>query len=156
MEGAPSVGVVSIVNEKEVLFEDLVVQYEGLIKAQIKKLNRHKQFDELYQIGLIALWDAQKNFDPAKGYFASYAKMYVKGRLLTFLKKEWRTEQHVQTALEPEMIENIADHPSRREGSFLIDQLKPLLKSTELRWLKRILFKQPYTNRNCQKIWCNG
>lgn len=75
-------------NEKERMFEELVAKYDGLIKSEVKKVLRHELYDDLYQIGLIALWDAQNNFDPTKGYFASYAQKFVRGRLMNYLTKK--------------------------------------------------------------------
>ncbi|OIJ15245.1 hypothetical protein BKP35_05190 [Anaerobacillus arseniciselenatis] len=121
-------------NVKEISFEQLAEKYEPLLKSQIKKLYNYELYDELYQIALIALWDAQKNFDPEKGFFPGYAKQYVRGRLLTYLKKERKYEQRVQTCLEPELLENIPEQTYENPKRFPVEKLKPLLTSKELIW----------------------
>lgn len=45
--------------------------------------------DDLDQVGIMALFEAHKRFDPKKGaQFSTYAWKFVKGRILTFLISE--------------------------------------------------------------------
>ncbi|RXJ01638.1 sigma-70 family RNA polymerase sigma factor [Anaerobacillus alkaliphilus] len=69
-------------------FEELVERFEPIIKKQIKVLRAYQYNEELYQIGLLAMWDASKNYEEGKGYFPSYLKKYIRGRMLNFLHKE--------------------------------------------------------------------
>ncbi|MCF6136800.1 sigma-70 family RNA polymerase sigma factor [Pseudalkalibacillus berkeleyi] len=64
-----------------------MVQYEPLIKKLIKRYNYVDGYDELFQVGRIALWEAYERFDSRKGAFPAYAKTYVTGRFLQFLRK---------------------------------------------------------------------
>ena len=48
---------------------------------------RYKDKEEFIQIGLIALWEASRAFDPAKGQFMSYAFTTIKGRMLSHIQK---------------------------------------------------------------------
>lgn len=68
-------------------FEEVASQYDPLIKSVIRKLHFYKNSEEMYQIGLIALWEAYEKFNPEKGSFGGYAKAVVKGRMLTALRK---------------------------------------------------------------------
>ncbi|UOE93883.1 sigma-70 family RNA polymerase sigma factor [Alkalihalobacillus sp. LMS39] len=69
-------------------FDFVATQFEPMIKKQIKALHLYKSYDEFYQMGLIALWEAHKNFDSKKGAFPAYAQSYVRGKMMTLLQKE--------------------------------------------------------------------
>lgn len=69
-------------------FEQLAIQYEPIIQRIIYSLHIYKNKDEYRQHGLIALWEASKRFNPAKGNFSTYAYQYIKGFMLMELTKE--------------------------------------------------------------------
>ena len=69
-------------------FEQLAHQYQPMIHKIIRSLNIYKSVDEFYQIGLIALWDAQKCFNEEKGSFTSFAYTSIKGRILNEMAKD--------------------------------------------------------------------
>lgn len=140
-EGALSVGVVYKMNVTELPFEQLVEKFEPLIKKQIKQLNQTVHYDELYQIGLIALWEASKNFDETKGYFPSFAQKYVRGKMLHHLKKEQTFQQRFQIYLEPESVEKIPAQEFQKQRPFPLERIVPLLSKTE-----RIWFVEYYEN----------
>ena len=73
-------------------FDALAAQYSKMIHSIIHTLHIYKNQDEFYQIGLLALWDASKNFDDQKASFATYAYSYIKGRMLSFLRSEKKRE----------------------------------------------------------------
>ncbi len=75
-------------------FEHVLADFEPLIKGQIKKLNLYRQYDEYYQVGVVALWEAYRNFNPQKGTFAAYALHTVRGHMLMMLRKERRFGDH--------------------------------------------------------------
>ena len=68
-------------------FEQLSKQYTPMIHKIINSLNIYKNRDEFFHHGLIALWEADKRFDPDKGNFTSYAYTYVKGYILSELRR---------------------------------------------------------------------
>ncbi|MFK9092468.1 sigma-70 family RNA polymerase sigma factor [Bacillus salipaludis] len=74
-------------------FEKLAEQYKPMIFKIIHSLHIYKDQEEYYQLGLIALWEANRNFDARKGKLASYAYMYIKGYLLMELKKCRKSEE---------------------------------------------------------------
>ncbi|MCM3715637.1 sigma-70 family RNA polymerase sigma factor [Alkalihalobacillus oceani] len=77
-------------------FEQLVTDYEPLLKSCIQKLNLYRDYEEYYQIGMIALWTAYCQFDPEKGAFPAYAQKVVRGHMLMFMKKEQHfSERHL-------------------------------------------------------------
>ncbi|TCP29776.1 DNA-directed RNA polymerase [Scopulibacillus darangshiensis] len=67
-------------------FEEIAEAFSPLIKKLIITYHILDEYDEMYQIGLIALWEAFRSFRPEKGCFPAYAKAYVKGHILTALK----------------------------------------------------------------------
>ncbi|WP_100332419.1 sigma-70 family RNA polymerase sigma factor [Bacillus xiapuensis] len=74
-------------------FEDLLETYSPMIHHVMKTLRIYKNREEFLQIGRIALWEADQNFDQAKGKFSSYAYTCIRGRMLDALKKSARREQ---------------------------------------------------------------
>lgn len=75
-------------------FEQLAAQYSNMIHSIIHSLHVYKNHDEFYQIGLLGLWDASKNYDEQKAQFTTYAYSFIRGRMLTFLRKEKKWEDH--------------------------------------------------------------
>ncbi len=76
-------------------FEELIKQYEPLVKSTLRRLGLQNDFDEAKQIGWIALWEAWKTFDPQKGAFPAYAKTMVHGRLKSYARKRYQTNQKI-------------------------------------------------------------
>ncbi|MFC0469147.1 hypothetical protein ACFFHM_00825 [Halalkalibacter kiskunsagensis] len=53
-------------NSKEKSFEEVLTLYQSIIRKQFVALRLYKDYDEFYQIGCIALWNAYQNFNPEK------------------------------------------------------------------------------------------
>ncbi|RHW37231.1 sigma-70 family RNA polymerase sigma factor [Neobacillus notoginsengisoli] len=68
-------------------FEPIADQYTPMIYSIIRSLHIYKNKEDFYQTGLIALWEATRNFQPEKGSFEGYAYRYIKGRMMTELTK---------------------------------------------------------------------
>lgn len=112
-------------------FEAVLVQYEPLIKRMIKRFSSVDSYDELFQVGRIALWEAYMKFDPDKGYFPAYARSYVNGRFLQLSKKDSfemieATEailtnklQYEECYLDPFILEEYIKDLSKRERMFV-------------------------------------
>lgn len=66
----------------------------------MNKLHIYKNKHEFYQVGLIALWEAKRNFQPEKGTFAGYAYSFIKGRMMTELAHAKRWEEATTAFLE--------------------------------------------------------
>ncbi|WML39509.1 sigma-70 family RNA polymerase sigma factor [Neobacillus sp. OS1-2] len=92
-------------------FEQLAEQYKPMINKIIHTLHIYKDQEELYQLGLIALWEASRRFDEGKGRLASYAYMYIKGYLLMELKKR-RKDAERNLYPSEEFWSIIVDHSS--------------------------------------------
>lgn len=89
-------------------FEQLTIQYQPMIHHIMHSLHIYKNKDEFYQLGLIALWEASRRFDPAKGHFAAFAYNYIKGTLLMELSKSRKVSEQMIYPKE-EFWENAVD-----------------------------------------------
>lgn len=69
-------------------FHQIAENYTPLIKSTIQQLHIYKDHEDMAQIGMIALWDAYRNYDPDKGPFGAYAKTMVRGRMLRALAQD--------------------------------------------------------------------
>ncbi|WP_169823943.1 sigma-70 family RNA polymerase sigma factor [Bacillus marinisedimentorum] len=68
--------------------DKMLIQYEPIVKKQLISLNNDFHRDDLYQVGMIGLWEAIERFDEEKGSFGAYAIKTVRGKMLTYLKKQ--------------------------------------------------------------------
>jgi RNA polymerase sigma factor (sigma-70 family) len=75
-------------------FEQVQEQYTPMIHSIIRKLSIYTNKEEFFQIGLIALWEAQRRFNPQKGLFSNYAYTYIKGSMMQELTKRKKEEEH--------------------------------------------------------------
>ncbi|MFD0049107.1 sigma-70 family RNA polymerase sigma factor [Actinomycetes bacterium NPDC127524] len=79
-------------------FTALCSQYTPMIHSIIRQLSIYKNKEDYFQIGLIALWEAEEKFSAEKGSFLSFAYSMVKGRILNELKKEARFDSRFTPA----------------------------------------------------------
>ena len=77
------------------VFEEVLLQYEPMISACIRKLNIYKNHDLYKQAGRIALWKAWVKFDEKKGDFTPFAYRSMYGAMLDELKREKRVEERI-------------------------------------------------------------
>lgn len=89
-------------------FEQISTQYTPMIYSIIGKLNIYHNKDEFFQLGLIAIWEAYKRFNPEKGDFTNYAYSYIKGRLQTEMTRSTKRHEREVPAVE-ELWEYIVD-----------------------------------------------
>lgn len=74
-------------------FEDCLNQYARMIKSLIKTIRIYKNYEDYYQVGLIALWNAYEHYNQEKGSFSNHAYVTVRGHLLNEMAKESKYEQ---------------------------------------------------------------
>lgn len=79
-----------------------------MIKSQMKKLRIYKNHDNFFQLGRIGLWEAYKEYDPARGTFQTLAIIKVRGEMLEQLKKE-RVHDERYTHVELQEFDYIPD-----------------------------------------------
>lgn len=79
----------------EELFTVIWTKYQPLLKSLANRYCIRGHYEEYLAEAGIALYEAFLQFDPQKGHFAPYARRYVMGKLLNYLRKELRyREQH--------------------------------------------------------------
>jgi DNA-directed RNA polymerase len=117
-------------------FTSLADQYQPMIHKIIHSLHIYKNHDEFYQIGLIALWNAQNNYYEEKGNFSSFAYTWVKGKMISEMAKDRKhSERYIYpeeefwkiaideaevTNLEEEFLQTYGESLSEKEKKWLI------------------------------------
>ena len=76
-------------------FENVLIQYEPMISASIRKLNIYRDHESFRQAGRVALWQAWTRYEEGRGHFAPYASRSIRGAMLDRLKGEIRFEENV-------------------------------------------------------------
>lgn len=68
---------------------DFVLQYEGLVYSIINKFSFYGDRDDLYQVSMIALLNAYKNYnkESSTAKFSSYAYFYIVGEVTEYIRK---------------------------------------------------------------------
>ncbi|MCM3760987.1 sigma-70 family RNA polymerase sigma factor [Alkalihalobacillus oceani] len=125
-------------------FEQVLTDYEPLIKSLIQKLNLYRDYEDYYQVGMIALWTAYCHFDPEKGAFPGYAQKVVRGHLLMFMQKEQQfSERH-------QLHDDHSDYRLIDQGSQQafeavsppLEDYLPLLSERERLWVVETFLQQ--------------
>lgn len=116
-------------------FEQLANQYQPMIHKIIHTLKIYKNIDEFYQIGLIALWEAQKNYQEEKGCFHTFAYTMIKGQILHQLARD---KKHEERTVFPEQgyWEYVIDPPTDQLMTFMKSNV-PTLTEKETKWLTK-------------------
>ena len=82
----------------------------GLVSFVLKKMKLNNNFDDYYDVGLVGLTHAVKNFDPEKGYkFNTFAVDCIKKEVLKQIQKEnalKRKEEKTKYSLDKEYKKN--------------------------------------------------
>lgn len=69
-------------------YEEMVLNNENLIYYVLKQLHLYNQLEEYYDIGMIGLCKAAKNYNENFGIkFSTFAVPYIKGTILTHIKR---------------------------------------------------------------------
>jgi len=143
-------------------FEQLAAEHSNMIHSIIHSLHIYKNQEDFYQIGLIALWDAGKNFDAKKGKFSTYAYSFIKGRILCALKKEkqhddlcycpseeyWNLLQCETDLLEKETLLSYFRHLTDREQKWVIQRFYEGLSNREIADMEHMKLA---TVRSCER-----
>jgi RNA polymerase sigma factor (sigma-70 family) len=129
-------------------FDQIAHQYQPMIHKLIRSLHIYRNQKDFYQTALIALWEAQKCFDPRKGDFPSYAYMYIKGKILTEMTFEnkkaersvypeeeyWCTieDQSAGMPLEAEQLLSYCDQLTEKERKWVLAKFLEGLSTEDL------------------------
>lgn len=75
-------------------FETFLQMNEKRIYFQIQRLHIHyADYDEYYTEGMLALWQAYKEFDDTKGNIGTFINYKIRFKLLDLLRKKVRTQE---------------------------------------------------------------
>src|SRR5699024_7089864 len=81
--------------------------HDRQIHYQIKRLNStHAWYDDFYSEGIVALWQAYKNYETGKGNLRTFLNYQIRFRLIDLQRKKIR-EQEVAERAEKEEKRNI-------------------------------------------------
>lgn len=124
-------------------FDHVLTQYTPLIKSQIKRLSLTQQYDEAFQVAMIALWDAHRRFTPEKGEFAAFAHLRVRGDLISYVRKEIRmAERFVLTDESSEhLLENLSIEDEYESSGFYFTPFLNQLSPRELLYVEQVLIQ---------------
>ena len=74
--------------------EDVLIENERLVYSIINKFSSFQDKDDLYQVGMIGLINAYKNFDQSKNTkFSSYAYFYILGEVKKYVRESLGIKQ---------------------------------------------------------------
>ena len=79
-------------------FEEVLIQYDPMISASIRKLNIYRDHEIFRQAGRVALWQAWTRYEEGRGHFAPYASRSIRGAMLDRIKGETRFEEKIVQA----------------------------------------------------------
>lgn len=108
-------------------FEEVLTKFEPMISAAIRKCRIYKNYEHYRQTARIALWQAWKKYDCAKGDFTPYAYRCIQGSILDELNREIRYETHYQ----PEEDSQLETHLPLEMDNEIASKLEGLLNSLE-------------------------
>ena len=66
---------------------DDILEYENLVRKIISKYNYYGDYEDLYQVGMMGLMKALKNYKYEGAKFSTYAYQYIIGEVTTFIRE---------------------------------------------------------------------
>ena len=123
---------------------DLLVDNEKLVYSIINKFSGYFDMDDLYQVGMIGLINASKNFNKSEGVkFSTYAYTYVFGEVNKYIRENnnlkigkdaIRLKKSIEKAKDI-MRQKLFREPTTLEVSLFLDM--PLEKVLEIETIKQ-------------------
>lgn len=126
-------------------FETLFEEHEALIKQVMNHLKIYRNFDEFYQLGRIALWEATIKYDPTKSSFEMFAFMTIKFKMVKELSKHNMVSQN-ERVLEEGQFQFVLDDQRATVDEFNEIEWLTILPQEE-RTLLKLAFFEDRTNR---------
>ena len=65
-----------------------ILDYENLVRKIISKYNYYGDYEDLYQVGMMGLMKALKNYKYEGAKFSTYAYQYIIGEVTTFIREK--------------------------------------------------------------------
>src|SRR5690606_11779681 len=97
-------------------FEQILEQYEPMISSILRKTNVYKNHEHFRQSARIALWEAWKKYDAARGHFAPFAYRTIQTTIFTELKKDTQYTER-QIPYEKDKLSTVAEYMNQSEAT---------------------------------------
>lgn len=87
-------------------FEMFFKANERRIHYQIHRLGIHGEwYEEFYTEGIVALWNAYREYDKTKGDIGTFLNYRIRYRLIDHIRKRKREEEHAEAVIEKQKVE---------------------------------------------------
>src|SRR5690625_2124468 len=103
-------------------FELFYRQHEARIHYQIHRLGiSGSWYDDFYSEGIVALWDAYREFDAARGNLGTFVNYKIRFRLIDLLRKKLRRQEIIEQAIEESRVSMESGNRHRGSGRPLVN-----------------------------------
>src|SRR5690625_2055033 len=103
-------------------FERFFHQHEARIHFQIHRLGISSSwYDDFYSEGIVALWDAYREFDESRGNLGTFINYKLRFRLIDLLRTKLRRMEIMEEAIEQEKLSHGSGNRHRGSGMPLVD-----------------------------------
>lgn len=111
-----------------------------MISSILRKTNVYKNHEHFRQSARIALWEAWKKYDSARGHFAPFAYRTIQTTIFTELKKDTQYTER-QIPYEKDKLSTVAEYMNQSEATDkqilqLVDLLKEKMTLEEFHFLE--------------------
>lgn len=124
-------------------FDEVLMKYEPMIYACVRRLRIYKDYEQFIQIGRIGLWNAWKRYQNEKGDFTPYAYRTIYGSMLDELKQSSAYDQHTFPT-ENDILQRLMGSAESVNGSSSLLEALESLTNRE-RHIIQLLFIDGYT-----------
>lgn len=130
---------------EELTFDEVLKKYKGLIVKLIKKWNFKYEYDDLYQMACLGLWDAYKFHNSNCGYcFGTLAEKTV----INYISQYRQNNNIDKMKRDTSNITNICSYDSHEGYKYSFVDQQDLYNEIEIRMLlKDVLNKLKYQNK---------
>lgn len=105
-------------------FEVFFRQHEARIHFQIHRIGiSTRWYDDFYSEGVLALWDAYRDFDEARGNLGTFINYKVRFRLIDLLRRKLRHQEVMEEAIGEARLSLESGNRHRASGQPLVDSL---------------------------------
>jgi len=126
-------------------FNHFFQTHEMRIYYQIQRLNIPRSlYDEFYAEGILALWNAYKNYDPKKGKIGTFINYQIRFRLIDLIRKKARDQEVIDLAIREGIIQIDDGNRYSETGLPIVDTCGIMLEN-EAFWdevRRNLTFKQ--------------
>lgn len=129
--------------EKDVL-ADVILENEKLLYSIVNKYGRYAPRDDLYQVGVIGIINAYKNYDSKrKTKFSTYAHFYITGEIKRYIRENMNLKVSRDIANLGSKIERVRELLSQKYNRFpSISELSSYLSIEEGKIIEALEMKE--------------